>query len=282
MGEFWQRGSRRAAVVGNAARLCLARGVECCAADAAFLSLPLHTRSMSPIAFGEGGLLTGSLLFAAGLTSSIHCLGMCGGFPLLLARGVARRSWTRQLLYNAARVNTLVAIGALSGAVGFSVLRSGPLWLVERVLPLVAGIFMLVVGLEMLGLFGGVTQRAGHFVQGLVRRPLQASLRSGSAAAPLALGVFNAFLPCQLVYAFAARAASTASVGAGMWTMLWFGIGTVPAMLFIGLAGRWMPVLVRTRLVTVSGILVVLFAGLTMARAFGFGLHEHAALHGHH
>jgi len=232
-------------------------------------------------ALTESGAMAGGLLFLAGLTSSIHCLGMCGGFPLLLARSGGNRSWGRQLAYNLARVNTLVAIGALSGAIGFSVLQTGPLWLIERALPLVAGGFMLLVGLEMLGLVGGITGGWSRLVQGVVRGPLQASLRSGSAAAPLALGVFNAFLPCQLVWAFAARAASTASIAAGMWTMLCFGLGTVPAMLAMGTLGRWMPALVRTRLVAASGVLVILFALLTLARAFAFPLHDHAALHVH-
>jgi len=223
------------------------------------------------------GAMAGGLLFLAGLTSSIHCLGMCGGFPLMLARSSAGRGWGRQVAYNLARVNTLVAIGAVSGAVGFSVLQTGPLWLIERALPLLAGVFMLLVGLEMLGLVGGITGGASRFVHATVRGPMQAALRSGSAAAPLALGVFNAFLPCQLVWAFAARAASTASVGAGMWTMLCFGLGTVPAMLAMGTVGRWMPTLVRTRLVAASGVLVIVFAALTVARAFGFPFHDHAA-----
>lgn len=221
------------------------------------------------------------LLFAAGLTSSVHCLGMCGGFPLLLARGGGGHSWGRQILYNLARVNTLVAIGALSGAVGFSVLQGGPLWLIERLLPLLAGVFMLLVGLEMLGFIGGITSGLGRLVQSALRGPLQASLRSRTVAAPLALGVFNAFLPCQLVWAFAARAASTASVPGGMWTMLCFGLGTVPAMLAIGTVGRFLPVLVRTRLVAASGVLVILFALLTLARAFGIPAHNHAAMHVH-
>jgi sulfite exporter TauE/SafE len=225
--------------------------------------------------------VAGGLLFLAGLTSSVHCLGMCGGFPLMLAQTSAGRGWGRQLAYNLARVNTLVAIGALSGAIGFSVLQTGPLWLIERVLPLVAGVFMLLVGLEMLGLVAGITGGASRYVHSAVRTPLQAALRSGSVAAPLALGVFNAFLPCQLVWAFAARAASTASIAAGMWTMLWFGLGTVPAMLAMGTVGRWIPTLVRTRLVAASGVLVIIFAALTLARAFGFPAHDHSAMHVH-
>jgi sulfite exporter TauE/SafE len=227
--------------------------------------------------------MTGALLFAAGLTSSLHCIGMCGGFPVMLARGRGDRPLIRQLAYNLARVNTLVAIGALSGAIGYSIMQTGPVWLIERILPLVAGSFMLVIGLEMLGFIGAITARWGYVLQSFVRRPLQAAARSRSLAAPLALGVFNAFLPCQLVYAFAARAASTASVLEGMTTMLWFGLGTVPAMLAMGTVSRLMPTLVRRRLVGISGMLVIVFAVITILRAVGIPLHSgHEGLHGHH
>ncbi|MBU6283754.1 sulfite exporter TauE/SafE family protein, partial [bacterium] len=38
--------------------------------------------------------------FLGGLAGSLHCVGMCGGFPLALARGASPRPWARQLLYN--------------------------------------------------------------------------------------------------------------------------------------------------------------------------------------
>ena len=85
-------------------------------------------------------------------------------------------------------------------------------------------------------------------------------------AAPLALGVFNAFLPCQLIYAFAARAASTASIAEGMLTMLAFGLGTVPAMLALGCTPRLVGPTTRARLARASGVLVVAFGLLTALR----------------
>jgi hypothetical protein len=48
-------------------------------------------------------------------------------------------------------------------------------------------------------------------------------VRSPSRAGPVALGIFNAFLPCQLIYAFAAHAASTVSPRNGLRTMVAFG-----------------------------------------------------------
>ncbi len=212
------------------------------------------------------------LLFTAGLTSSWHCIGMCGGFPVMLANG--QRSPGRQLLYNFARVNTLVAIGAMSGAIGASIVRFGPMTLVEKGLPLVGGTLMLIVGAEMLGILGGarLVRRLG-IPRGL-GESLRTVMRSRTLAAPLALGVFNAFLPCHLVYAFAAQAASSGSVIGGMQTMLFFGLGTVPALFVVGHLGGRVPASLSPILARVSGVAVLVFGVWTIARVFMTGEHH--------
>lgn len=181
-------------------------------------------------------MVTYLLIFLGGVAGSLHCVGMCGGFALALAGGRASQNGLRQVLYNLGRLNTLVFIGALSGAAGAALVASGPVRVVERLLAIVAGAFMIVVGLEVLGVLAQITTRGAAFAQATVGRLLGGVMHSRSLAAPLALGVFNAFLPCQLIYAFAARAAGTASIAEGMLTMLCFGLGTVPAMLVVGTA----------------------------------------------
>lgn len=217
-------------------------------------------------------------VFVGGLVSSLHCVGMCGGFPLALAGGRLAGNLPRQLLYNLGRLNTLAVIGAVSGAAGMAVVARGPVWVVERMLALAAGLFMIVVGLEMLGVLAGISARGAAIVQANLGRLLGGVMRSRSPAAPLALGVFNAFLPCQLIYAFAARAASTASIGEGTLTMLAFGLGTLPAMLAVGTTRALLGARMRARLSLLSGFLVVAFGALTLLRgldAFPHAGHVH-------
>ena len=212
--------------------------------------------------------MTYVLIFLGGLAGSLHCVGMCGAFPLALGAGARSRNLLRQLLYNFGRLNTLVFIGAVSGALGAAFVAAGPIRMFARLLAIIAGTFMIVVGLEVLGVLGQMTARGAALAQATVGRVLGGVMRSRSPVAPLALGVFNAFLPCQLIYAFAARAASTASVTDGMLTMLCFGLGTVPAMLSLGVAGVLARPTVRARLSTASGVLIIAFGVLTMLRAF--------------
>jgi sulfite exporter TauE/SafE len=205
------------------------------------------------------------LIFLGALSGSFHCVGMCGGFPLALAGG-GEGNLGRQLLYNLGRLNTLVFIGAVSGAAGRALVATGPVHVAERGLAIAAGILMIVVGAETLGLLAQLTTRGAALAQATVGRVLGDVMRSRSLAAPIALGVFNAFLPCQLIYAFAARAASTASVGEGMLTMLAFGLGTFPAMLTLGLTRVLARPGVRARLSLAAGLLVIALGVMTLLR----------------
>jgi hypothetical protein len=125
---------------------------------------------------------------------------------------------------------------------------------------------MIVIGLEGLGVLGRVTAGGAALVHATIGRWLREVIRSPSAAAPVALGVLNAFLPCHLIYAFAARAAGTASVPEGMLTMLAFGLGTVPAMVATGTARTVLPRGLRAWGARLGGILVILLGLVTLAR----------------
>ena len=222
--------------------------------------------------------------FLGGLAGSLHCVGMCGGFPLALAAGAGPDRVRRQLLYNLGRLNTLVFLGALCGAFGAAVVATGPGRTLERILAVAAGTLMVAIGLEMLGLVSGLTARGAALVQSTLRGWLGGTMRSRSWLAPLALGVFNAFLPCKLIYAFAAQAAATASIGAGMATMLAFGLGTIPAMFALGTTGSLASVATRARLSRASAVLVIAFGLLTATRGLGdllgLDLHHHHHLGG--
>lgn len=143
--------------------------------------------------------MTYILIFLGGF-AGLHCVSMCGAFPLALAgaaSGAARsRNLWGQLLYNFGRLNTLVFIGAISGALGAAFVAVGPVRMFARLLAIISGTFMIVVGLEVLGVLAQITSRGAAIAQATVGRVLGGVMRSRSPVAPLALGVFNAFLPC--------------------------------------------------------------------------------------
>ena len=160
------------------------------------------------------------MIFAAGFLGSFHCIGMCGGFACALGRDPRGGAATveRHLLYNFGRLTTYCFLGALAGALGQAVSTAhgaavpslyGPLDTAQRVLAVVAGLLMIAMALQFFGLFHGFRRAAMGFGGSTLALSLRSLLATRSRAAPIALGVFNGFLPCPLVYAFAAQAAST-------------------------------------------------------------------------
>ena len=186
------------------------------------------------------------LIFIAGMAGSWHCVGMCGGFACALAPDPRGRGATllRHLIYNTGRLTTYCFLGALVGYLGATFVAHGgggnPVGAAQRVLAVVSGLLMVFIGLQFFGYFQRFSRTpligfGGHFLV----QALRDLLKAPGAAAPLAFGVVNGFLPCPLVYAFAAQAAASGGPLPGVLVMLAFGLGTFPAMLLMGGLGAW-------------------------------------------
>jgi sulfite exporter TauE/SafE len=221
------------------------------------------------------------LIFAAGIAGSFHCVGMCGGFACALGRDPSGRVATleRHLLYNTGRLASYTFIGLLAGALGAAVIGhdgAGTLTLAQRLLAVTSGLLMIVMALQILGRFAGLK----HALIGFGGIALVSSLRNLLGApgrsAPLAFGVFNGFLPCPLVYAFAAQAAASGGVVSGVLTMIAFGLGTYPAMLMMGGLGNLLRPGWQHRGVWAAGAFIMVLGLITLARGvLPFGEHAH-------
>ncbi|MBC7945355.1 MAG: sulfite exporter TauE/SafE family protein [Burkholderiales bacterium] len=185
-----------------------------------------------------------ALIFLAGIAGSMHCVGMCGGFVCAMKpdpRGAVATA-RRHLIYNTGRVTTYVFLGAVVGFAGATlVAHDGSATVAsaaQRLLALVSGALMVFIGLQFLGLFKTrvLSAAGGRWLANALRD----LLNSPSSLAPLAFGVLNGFLPCPLVYAFAAQAAASGGPDSGAAIMLTFGLGTFPAMLAMGGGGVWL------------------------------------------
>ena len=112
-----------------------------------------------------------ALLFVTGLLTSVHCVAMCGGINLSQSLSFvspsessspsSRKIYLPSLLYNLGRLASYTFVGLVLGSVGFFLGgRSGgaggdvsiPLS-VQGCLKLIAGLFMLLTGISLLGLF---------------------------------------------------------------------------------------------------------------------------------
>jgi uncharacterized protein len=215
------------------------------------------------------------VIFAAGFAGSFHCIGMCGGFACALGRdpgGGPAATAARHLLYNAGRLTTYCFLGGLAGALGHALTSAdglalpGPVDIAQRILAIAAGLLMIAMALQFFGLLHGFHRLALGFGGSTFALSLRRLLATRSRAAPIALGVFNGFLPCPLVYAFAAQAGSTAAPLPGFLVMLAFGLGTFPAMLTMGGIGRVLAPAWRQRGVQVAGAFILVLGLITIGR----------------
>ena len=207
-------------------------------------------------------------LFVLGLASGAHCVGMCGGIvaafsapqPLLPAASLARA----QLAFNAGRISSYTAAGALAGLVGAGAyaIAAAP---AQAVLQVVASLMLVMVGLYLAG-FAGAAAWLERLGAPLWRRlqPLAVRLRAHSFAA----GAVWGWLPCGLVYGALATAAASGAPARGAAAMLAFGLGTLPWLLATGMAATRLRVWLSQRAFRIAaGSLVLAFGVWGLARA---------------
>jgi sulfite exporter TauE/SafE len=89
-----------------------------------------------------------------------------------------------------------------------------------------------------------------------ILKALGGLFKSKSIFATLFIGFLNGLLPCGMVYLALGSAIATGSVTGGGMFMMFFGLGTMPALMLVGLGGqifgfkyvlqKWMPYMIAT------------------------------------
>jgi copper ion binding protein len=186
-----------------------------------------------------GGMATADMgygmMLLIGLTTSVHCVGMCGGIVLsqCIPRGCAvqqsRLSAIRPaLLYNFGRVAAYTMVGFIVGGVGSAITFTTSM---QGVLRLIAGVFMLVMGINMLGLFPWL-RKLNPRIPAFIGKKVAG--RKGKSKSPLIIGLLTGIMPCGPLQAAQIYALSTGSPITGAISMFLFSIGTVPLLFGVG------------------------------------------------
>lgn len=213
-----------------------------------------------------------ALIFVGGLLGSSHCLGMCGSFALSIGAGAAgmRVNLFRQAAYSGGRIFTYAVLGAMAGFGGMRLAQTAsPLVNVQALLAILAGALLILQGL----LAGGVlSPRGGLARQGacLAGSMFAAFLARPGLGTAFVAGMLTGLLPCGLVYAFLALAASAGGMAAGLLLMAAFGAGTVPLMVIAGCGGSLLSLAARRHMQRAAAWCVVLTGAISVARGMGF------------
>lgn len=215
--------------------------------------LSLGVAHCAAVVSGHSGLMTG--LFLAGLGGGLtHCVGMCGPFVLSqVASGLEHvpasrmREWHRLtgaalLPYHLGRSTTYSALGATGAGLVGHLSRLPVLEWVSAALLAMAGVLFLGQALPRLRL--SLPTSAGSLFTGSLFGIFDVLFAAPQGWRGYVLGVVLGFIPCGLLYAALAAAASSADPVIGAAGMLLFAMGTVPGLFVTGLAGyfagvRW-------------------------------------------
>ncbi|MFK7955063.1 MAG: sulfite exporter TauE/SafE family protein [Lysobacterales bacterium] len=207
--------------------------------------------------------LTITAAFLAGLAGSGHCLGMCGPLAVMAGSGGGRRSLRGIGLHNGGRLLGYAALGAAVGWLGIATSGGLSAHTTGPVLRGLLGVVLALLGIQLLApqLRYNPLNWVGRFIAPPIWRQLQPiavnlALREDWHS-QIGRGVLWGWLPCGLVYSLLMLAAVSGSAAAGAGVMLAFGLGTLPAMLGAGLAGRQLRGLSIHRLRPVMGAAMI-------------------------
>jgi hypothetical protein len=172
-----------------------------------------------------------------GLMGSFHCVGMCG--PIALALPLNNSNWfTRifgSLLYNFGRAITYALMGAVFGILGEGLQLGG----FQRWISVIMGSVM-VLAVVFPALFKG-SGKLDKYLYGYnarLKKRFGVLFNQRSYSSLLIIGLLNGLLPCGLVYMALAGAIATGGVASGALFMFIFGLGTLPMLLLLSLAGN--------------------------------------------
>lgn len=216
-------------------------------------------------------ITTAAGVLVASLVGSVHCAGMCGGFVCFYAGsspGHEPAALRAHAMYNVGRLASYLLLGAVAGAIGSGVSELGTMAGVSRAAAVVAGALMVGWAISTIAAQRGVSigalraplawQRAlGRVLHAVREQPLP--VRAGLT------GLLTTLLPCGWLYVFVTTAAGTGTVRNAMAVMALFWLGTVPALVAVGVGAQTLLAPFRRRLPAFSAAVVLVMGLLSMS-----------------
>jgi len=205
------------------------------------------------------------LAFTIGLTSSLHCVGMCGPIALSLGLNAENRLKfsVRNLTYQLGRVTTYTLLGALLGVIGESFSFAG----LQNYLSIIIGVLIIIM--VMIPKFyenGATSLKPINNLMIKVKMLLGKYLIKKDSKSLYIIGILNGLLPCGAVYATLTAAIAMGSITKSASFMLLFGLGTLPLMFATVLFGNFLSVSQRQTILKILPIITIILGVLFILR----------------
>lgn len=206
-----------------------------------------------------------------GFLGSFHCIGMCGPIALSLPRksDIYRKFVFSRLVYNIGRVLTYTMLGAIMGLFSRIISISGyQQWLSITV----GAILLLALGWQKMRVLFQKMESLPSKLIGRATSRVKALFNNSSLGSLFLIGILNGFLPCGFVYMALATALTFGAVENSILFMAGFGMGTIPAMLGISLAGSFISATFRRKLQKLSPYFIAAVGTILILRGLNLGI----------
>lgn len=215
-----------------------------------------------------------TILFSAlviGLMGSFHCAGMCG--PIAIALPLHGNTIAQKIfggaLYNLGRTLTYGIMGAIFGLLGQGLHMIG---FQQKISVLMGAIMIISVLFPKLFKNQYSMDKSWFKVVGKLKKTIARMFSIRSFQSLFFIGMLNGLLPCGLVYMAIAGAIGMGGVVEGSLYMILFGLGTIPMLLGISLAGNVLSLAVRNKINKLIPVLVVVVGLLFILRGLSLGI----------
>jgi sulfite exporter TauE/SafE/plastocyanin len=160
-------------------------------------------------------------------------------------------------MYSLGRVISYTSVGFVVGAIGSVIDFSTAM---QGILKLLAGVFMLLMGINLLGIFPWLRKLNPRMPQFIAKR---VNAQKAKNKSPLIVGLLNGFMPCGPLQAMQLYALSTGSPVKGALSMFLFSLGTVPLTFSFGAFSSMLGQKFARKAITVGATLVIVL-GMSM------------------
>lgn len=206
-----------------------------------------------------------------GLLGSIHCVGMCG--PLVMALPLSGKSniqkATALFLYHTGKISSYGLLGVLFGLFG----SQFPIFGFQKNISIFIGATMLfyvvyVFVLKPKHIQWGVLNKVYNYIV----KALGRLFKSKNVVSFLLIGMLNGLLPCGMIYLALSSAMATQGVVSGGLLMIFFGLGTVPALIMVALGGQYMGFAFRKKLQMLLPVFIFGMGVILILRGLNLGI----------
>ena len=209
--------------------------------------------------------------FLMGLLGSVHCIGMCG--PLVMALPISQKSTFQKFLaltlYHTGKMVSYGILGLVFGLFG----SQFPVFGFQRNISIVIGVTMLLYVLYVFVL------KTKHFQLGIfniyynqIVKLLSRLFKSKSGISFLFIGLLNGLLPCGMIYLALSSSMATQNIWHGGLLMVFFGLGTMPALLMVAIGGQYMGFSFRKKLQSLLPVFILGMGVLLILRGLNLGI----------